>query len=146
MVRDRVPIGDGTVPAHELVACIVKNIIPAAHHALEVDALPGVLLCHALETVDDSVLAVGYLRIVLDIDLPDVPAYGFSRCALVEHHVVERCNVLFVALALIIDRNSPLPVDESTDDHRAIQDDPAHTRQVDVLVALAQAVPEPEDG
>ena len=38
-----------------------------------------------------------------------------------------------------------LPVDKSASNHSAIENDPAHARQVDVLVTLQQAEPEPQD-
>ena len=38
--------------------------------AFEVNALAGILACHALETLDERVLAVGHVRIVLDVSVP----------------------------------------------------------------------------
>ncbi len=52
---------------------------------------------HALEILDERVLAVTDVAVVLDVSLPHVPLDGCGRTALVEHQVVDAIAFLLFA-------------------------------------------------
>jgi hypothetical protein len=54
-----------------------------------------------LRVVDETLLAIGYMRVVLLVLGTDVSLHGFLRLAFVEHEAVESLGVGFVLLKLI---------------------------------------------
>jgi hypothetical protein len=78
------------------------NMVALGNDALEVHTLARVLLRHSLKVCDERLLAIRYVRIVLDVDVADIVAHGLGWLALVEHEVIEAGNVLLVALDLLV--------------------------------------------
>ncbi len=68
------------VPRPDLVA-VQDHIVTVGKRPLELDPLPGVVVCYPDEVVDERLLAIGHLRVVLDVG---VPAY-FSMASAVRH-------------------------------------------------------------
>jgi hypothetical protein len=66
----------------------------------ELHALAGIVARHAGEILDEPLLAVGDVRIVLDVLVADVAGDRLARRALIEHQIVERHRVPLVALKL----------------------------------------------
>jgi hypothetical protein len=68
------------VPRPDLVA-VQDHMVTVGKRPLELDPLPGVVLRYPDEVVDERLLAIGHLRVVLDVG---VPAY-FSMASAVRH-------------------------------------------------------------
>ena len=69
---------------------------------LELDALARILARHLLEVVDERLLAVGDVRVVLDVLGARVALDRLARTAVVEHQLVERPGVALVALEPVV--------------------------------------------
>src|SRR5262245_57377252 len=111
---DSGPFGVG-VPGPELPA-MQHHVIALRYGALELDLLAGILARHALEVGDERFLAVGDLRVVLDVPRAGEALHRLARPGLVEHQVIERHRVALVSLepvhyrapgTLRVFRNSP---------------------------------------
>ncbi len=76
--------------AGPLLVAMQDDEVAFRDRALEVNALAGILPRHPLEVRDEGGLAVGDVRVVLDIVVARIAADGLRRLALVEHQVVER--------------------------------------------------------
>ncbi len=63
---------------------------------------------HALEVLDEGLLAVAHLGVVLDVDVADEGLHGLAGAAVVEHHPVERRGVLLHLLEPVGHRADPL--------------------------------------
>lgn len=83
-----------------LLMTMQDDMIALAKDALEMHALSGVLASHPLEVLNESVLAVCDVRVVLNVDVPDVPFDGLPWPAMVEHQVVEGSNGSLVPLEI----------------------------------------------
>ena len=59
------------VPQPDLVA-VQDHMVTVGKRPLELDPLPGVVLGHPDEVVDERLLAIGHLRVVLDVGVAGV--------------------------------------------------------------------------
>ncbi|CAM5250732.1 NAD(P)-binding domain-containing protein OS=Streptomyces tendae OX=1932 GN=GUR47_18335 PE=4 SV=1 [Streptomyces tendae] len=69
------------------------------------DALARILGGHALEVVDERLLAVADVRVVLDVGVASVLVDGLCGAALIEHQVVERLGSGLVLLRVVHEAN-----------------------------------------
>jgi hypothetical protein len=83
------------------------DVVPLREDPFEVDALPRILPRHLVEVGDERLLAVRYVRVVLDVPVPGVFFYRLRGLALVERQVVEGGDVPFVAFEGIVHRQLP---------------------------------------
>ena len=60
--------------AGPLLVAVEDDVAPLGDRPLHVHALAGMLARHPLEELDERLLAVGDAGVVLDVDVPDVPA------------------------------------------------------------------------
>ena len=77
-------------------------IISFCYRTPEVNMLAGVILCHSLIILNESLLAVGHRRVVLNVSLSNIPLDGFSGIVLVKHCVTEGHHVPFVLFKMSI--------------------------------------------
>ena len=86
-----------TVPWPFLMA-MEHNELTFGQRALEVHSLAGVRGAHALEVLDEGLLAVRNAGVVLDLDVANELVDRLPRAAFVEHQVIEGLGVSFVLL------------------------------------------------
>src|SRR5512145_596913 len=97
------------VEAEDVDPCIVlaawpslmavqDDVLALSDGADELHVLAGILSRHALEVVDERLLAIADVRVVLDVRVARVHLEGLRGLALVEHEVVERLDVPLVGV------------------------------------------------
>lgn len=84
--------------AGPVLEAVEYHIVSFGKSPLHLHALAWVFALHLLEVINKTLLAVGYVRVVLDVLGPNVAAYSFSRLAVVEHRLVESNSVLLVSV------------------------------------------------
>jgi hypothetical protein len=75
-----------------LLIAVQDYIVSFCYHPLEVNTLARTLL-PSFQNTQRKRLAVGHCRIVLNVNLSNMPLDGFCRVILVEHQVVEGQHV-----------------------------------------------------
>ena len=83
-----------------LLMAMQHHVITFRHRANEMGNLARVRVAHPLEILNEGLLAVGNMRVVLDVLVTDVSFYGLTRLALIEHQVVEGLRISFVLLGI----------------------------------------------
>lgn len=74
------------------------DVVTFGDDALEAHLLAGIFRGHPLKVCDERLLAIGHMRIVLDVEVADKFAHCLGWLALVEHKVIEAGSVLLIAL------------------------------------------------
>lgn len=81
---------------------VEDNIVALCDCAPYFDSLPGILLRHSSEVVDESLLSIGDHRVVLDVFVADIELDGFGWTRLIEHELVKSLGVLLVSLESLV--------------------------------------------
>jgi len=100
---------------HPRIVVVARPMLKAMQHdkvalgngPLDLDPFARPFARHALEIGDEPVLAVGDMGIVLRIGIPRVAFDRGARLTVVEHHLVERDDIRFVALKVGQDSFNP---------------------------------------
>jgi hypothetical protein len=79
---------------------VEHDVVALGDRPHELDALARVLGGHAVEVVDEGLLAVSDVWVVLGVSLARISLDRFCRTAVVEHEVVERHHVPLVGLQI----------------------------------------------
>ena len=85
-----------------------NDVLTVYKRTFHLNALAGILLGHLLEISDECILAVPYMRIVLDVLRASICGDRVSGAAIVEHHLIERDDIGFVGFRSSLQGESSL--------------------------------------